>query len=71
MLSPLNRLEVDAFLNHLPQWTHLAQTVRLFDAFLRGVINLGLGSEATQTESNRRMGEVFFGADRAQHVGRF
>lgn len=51
VLRPLNRLEVDALLHHLPQRRHLAQALDVLDAILDRVIDLGLGGEAADAEA--------------------
>ena len=43
MLGPLDRLDVDALLHHLPQRAHLAQPVDVVGARVDGVVHLGEG----------------------------
>jgi len=53
VLGPLDRLDVDPVLDHLPQRRHLTQTTHLFNCSLDSVINFLLCCEATNTKSDR------------------
>lgn len=50
---------------------HLPQSVDALDALLHRVIDLGLGGESADAESNARVSQVVLGADGPQHVRRF
>lgn len=63
MLRPLDRLEVDAFLDHLPEWAHFAQFLDLLDALARRVDHFFLGREAAQAEAYRRVRQVLVSSD--------
>lgn len=69
MLGPLNAVEVDALLNKLPQWAELAQEGHALLHRLQHVVDLGLGGEASNTETDTGMGGLVTAAERAEHVG--
>ena len=70
MLSPFDRLEIDALLNHLPQRTHVAQLLDMLDGLARRIVDLILGGKAANAEANRRVCQVVVGTDRTQHIRR-
>lgn len=47
VLCPLNGLDVDALLHHLPQWAHLPQLVHMRHCLSNSSINLTISGEAT------------------------
>lgn len=53
MLGPLDALEVNAVLHHLPERTHFSKTFHMVDALLHGVVHLLLCSEAADAEPDR------------------
>ena len=59
MLSPVNRINVDALLHHFPKWAHVTQPLYGCDNFLNHEIYLRLGGEATDPKSKRRMRHIF------------
>lgn len=61
MLRPVNRVDVDALLHHLPQWAHITQPLHDRDDFLHREVDFGLGGKATDTEPQRRMRHVLGG----------
>ena len=50
ILTPLNRLQVNALLDHLPQWTHLPQLPHTPTQLLNRVLNLLLGREPADSD---------------------
>ena len=68
MLGPLDRLDVDALLHHLPQRAHLAQAVDVMGARVDGVVHFFLGAEPTDAEADGGVRHVLLHAERAQHV---
>src|SRR5688572_13076001 len=68
--GPLDALEVDAFLVHLPERREVAQLRNLVDDQLDHVVHLLLGVEATEAEADRGVGQLLADAEGAQHVAR-
>lgn len=53
MLGPLDTLEVDAILHHLPERTHFSKSLHMVDALLHGVVHLLLCREAADAKPDR------------------
>mmetsp|Transcript_6707 Transcript_6707/g.14649 ORF Transcript_6707/g.14649 Transcript_6707/m.14649 type:complete len:368 (-) Transcript_6707:290-1393(-) len=70
MLRPVDRLDVDPLLHHLPQRAHLAKPVHVLDAHLDGVVHLRLGREAADAEADRGVRHLLVDAERAEDVRR-
>src|SRR5712671_1697342 len=70
MCRPLHGIQVHAFLVHLPQGRQLAQLADLGAQELDGVVDLLLGGEAADGESDRAVGELVRAPQRAQDVRR-
>lgn len=68
MLGPLDAVEVDAFLNKLPQWAELAQEGHALLHGLQHVVDLGLGGEASNTESDTGVCALVTAAECAENV---
>ena len=69
MLGPLDAVEVDTLLNKLPQWAELAQEGYALLHGLQHVVDLGLGSEASDSETDGGMGGLVTTAEGAEDVG--
>src|SRR5258708_3524848 len=67
---PLDRLQIDAFLGHLPQWRKLPEPIHALNHIVRHVVDLFFGIEASDPESNRGVRQLFADAERPKHVGR-
>lgn len=67
LLRPLDGLEVDALLNHLPQRAHVPQTLHVLLAQVNSEIYLLLRREAAQPKPDGRVRQVLAHADGAQH----
>lgn len=67
-LRPVDGVDVDTLLHHLPQRAHLTKPVDGADNVLDDEVDLGLGGEAAQTEAQRRVRHVLGGTERAQDV---
>src|SRR6267378_3131255 len=70
MCRPLDGIQVHALLVHLPQGRKLAQLADLGAQELDGVVDLLLGGEAADGESDRAVGELVRAPQRAQDVRR-
>src|SRR5712672_1641295 len=68
MCRPLHGILVHAFLVHLPQGRQLAQLADLGAQELDGVVDLLLGGEAPDRESDRAVSELVRASERAQDV---
>ena len=68
MLSPLDCFQVYAVLHHVPQRTHLSQSLHLPDRPLHGVLNLLLRGEPPDTEPDGAVGHVVLRAQGPEHV---
>src|SRR6266540_229361 len=68
--SPLNRFQIDALFVHLIEGGHLAQSLDALDDEVRYIIDLLVGVEAADSESDRRMGELFAHSHRPKNVAR-
>ena len=67
-LRPVDGVDVDALLHHLPQRAHLAEPVDGADDVLDDEVDLGLSGEAAETETKGRMCHILGGTERAQDV---
>ncbi len=52
ILGPLDTLDIDSILCHLPKWTHLPQSADMLHAQVYCVVNLLLSRESTDTETD-------------------
>src|SRR5690242_5441998 len=68
--SPLNSVEIDAVLVHLPERRELAQLADLALDQVGGVVDLFLRREAAERDADRAVRELVVSAERAQHIGR-
>lgn len=68
MLTPFDRLQVDALLHQLPQRGQLAQEVHPILHRLQHIVDLALGREASDTEADTAVGILVVAAQRAEHV---
>ena len=66
--DPADRLEVDAFLDHLVQRAHVAELLDGLDDATDGEVNLLLGGEATDAEADGGVSELDIDAHGAKHV---
>ena len=51
MLGPIDGVDVNALLDHLPQWTHVTQPPYDGHDFVDDVVNLCFRREATHAEA--------------------
>lgn len=68
MLTPLNRLEIDAILNHLPQRAELTKEADAILHRLQNVIDLVRGSEPADAEADTAVGALVAVSQCAQDV---
>src|SRR5690606_23624426 len=68
---PLDGVEGDAFLNHLPQGGHVAQALDVLLQELDHVVERGLGREPTDGHAEARVRQLVVEAHRPQHIARF
>mmetsp|Transcript_22438 Transcript_22438/g.47403 ORF Transcript_22438/g.47403 Transcript_22438/m.47403 type:complete len:465 (-) Transcript_22438:1744-3138(-) len=68
VLRPLDLLEVDALLDHLPQRTHFSQSYDVLSQEFQNEIDLLLGREPSDPEPQARVGELVVDAQRAENV---
>ncbi|KFY09440.1 hypothetical protein V492_05495 [Pseudogymnoascus sp. VKM F-4246] len=68
MLAPLNRVEIHALLNKLPQRAQLAQERNTLLDGLEHVVDLGISREAADTETDTAVRALVAAAERAEHV---
>lgn len=69
MLGPLNAVEVNTLLNKLPQWAELAQEGHALLHGLQHIVDLGLGGEASNSETDGGVGGLVTAAECAEDVG--
>mmetsp|Transcript_20823 Transcript_20823/g.28690 ORF Transcript_20823/g.28690 Transcript_20823/m.28690 type:complete len:420 (-) Transcript_20823:258-1517(-) len=69
ILTPLNSLQVNSFLNHLPQRRHFTEPGHMLDEEGHSIVDLGLGGEAAQAEPDGGVRQLLVGADGAEDVG--
>lgn len=55
VLGPLDALQVNAILHHLPERAHFSKTLHVVNALLRCVVHLLLCSETTNAKPDRRV----------------
>ena len=67
-LRPVDGVNIDTLLHHLPQRAHLTEPVDGTDNVLDDEVDLGLGGEAAKTEAKGRVRHVLSGTERAQDV---
>ena len=67
-LRPVDGVDVNSLLHHLPQRAHLAEPVDGADDVLDDEVDLSLGGEAAETEAKGGVGHVLSGTERAQDV---
>src|SRR5204862_3825835 len=70
MCCPLHGIQVHAFLVHFPQGRKLAQLADLGAQELDRVVDLLLGGEAADRETNRAVGELIRAPERPQDIRR-
>jgi len=71
VLAPLNRVQIDAFLNQLPQWAKLPQKGdALLDCF-ENVVDFFFSGEPPDAEPDTAMGTLVTAAQRAEDVAGF
>jgi hypothetical protein len=58
-LAPLDLADIDTFLDHLPQWTHIPQPRDNFYYSVDYKVDLGFGGESSNTESEGRVSHIF------------
>src|ERR1700733_1682296 len=68
--DPLDALQIDAFLMHLPKRRQLAQPLDLAHDEVGHVVDLFLRIEATQAEPDARVRQLVAHAERAKDVAR-
>mmetsp|Transcript_14196 Transcript_14196/g.40417 ORF Transcript_14196/g.40417 Transcript_14196/m.40417 type:complete len:402 (+) Transcript_14196:48-1253(+) len=71
ILCPLDRLQVDAFLHHLPQRTHFAQPCHVGFQQMQHEIDFFLRRETPDAESQAAVCQFVIHAERSQHVTGF
>ena len=64
-LRPVDGVDIDTLLHHLPQRAHLAEPVDGADDVLDDEVDLSLGGEAADAEPQRGVRHVFRSAERA------
>ena len=69
MLGPLDAVEVDTLLHKLPQWAEFAQEGHALLHGLQYVVDLGLGSEASDSETDGGVGGLVTASECAEDVG--
>ncbi|KAI3476181.1 hypothetical protein L1887_62293 [Cichorium endivia] len=67
---PRDGLQVDALLDHLPERTHVAELVDDADDLVCDIVDLLLGGESADPETQRRVCVLVVEAERTQHVRR-
>ena len=67
-LRPVDGIDIDTLLHHLPQRAHLTKPVDGTDDVFDDEVDLGLGGEAPQTEAKGGVCHVLSGTERAQDV---
>src|SRR5204862_6268602 len=70
MCCPLHGIQVHAFLVHFPQGRKLAQLADLGAQELDSVVDLLLGGEAADSETNRAVVELILAPERPQDIGK-
>lgn len=68
VLAPLDGVEVNALLDEFPKWAELAQEGDTFLDRLENVVDLHVGGETTDTESDTAVGALIAVAECAEHV---
>jgi hypothetical protein len=62
MLGPINSLDIDSLLVHLPKRAQIPQSRNDIYDFTRDEIHLSLSGESANPKSDRRVSHVFFSA---------
>eukprot|EP00191_Tetraselmis_sp_GSL018_P001362 CAMPEP_0177596546 /NCGR_PEP_ID=MMETSP0419_2-20121207/11152_1 /TAXON_ID=582737 /ORGANISM="Tetraselmis sp., Strain GSL018" /LENGTH=381 /DNA_ID=CAMNT_0019088489 /DNA_START=305 /DNA_END=1451 /DNA_ORIENTATION=- len=70
VLRPLDALQVDALLHHLPQRAHLPQLVHVGDRRLDGSVDLLLGAEPPKAVADGRVRHLLVHSEGAENVAR-
>lgn len=68
VLAPLDRVQVNALLNQLPEGTQLTQEVHAILNSLENVVDLGIGGESADTEADTAVGALVAAAQGTQDV---
>lgn len=68
VLGPLDRVQIDTILNHLPKGTQLAQEVHAILDSLENVVDLGVGGESTNAEADTAVCALVAAAQSMQDV---
>jgi len=68
VLAPLNALDVNALLHHLPQRAHLAQLLNMLHCQGDRAVHLSLGGKPAQAKADGGMRHILFHTQRPQHI---
>lgn len=68
VLAPLDRVQVNALLNQLPEGTQLTQEVHAILNSLENVVDLGIGGESANTEADTAVGALVAATQGAENV---
>lgn len=68
MLAPLDRVQVNTLLDQLPEGAQLTQEVHAILDSLEDVVNLGIGGEATNTETDTAVGALIAASKGTQDI---
>src|SRR5688572_13122526 len=70
MRSPLDTLYIDTLLVHLVQRRHVAESFDFGNHEIGDVVDFLFRVETTESETNRRVREIFVETHRTEHVAR-
>lgn len=68
MLTPLNRVEINTFLDQFPQRTELAEECHTLPYCVQHIVNLLLGRESTDAEPDTAVRTLVAATERAEDV---
>ena len=71
MLAPLDGVQINAFLDELPQRTELSQESYSVPHRVQDVVDLALGREPSDSKSDAAVRALITIAKRSEHVARF
>lgn len=70
MLRPLNGVEVNSLLDHLPKGRELSEELDLVNNGAEHIVDLLIGGESTNSKSNRRVSKSIVGSHSSQYIRR-
>ena len=68
ILSPLNLLQINPLLNHLPKRTHLSQSLHMFLQQIQNEIDLLLGRKPTNPKPQTTVRKLIVHTERAEYI---